>query len=114
MGISDWSSDVCSSDLGAAANVLRHNERKEGADATATPRDQKHGFRVLSRISGNSVRRDRFRGRAKRQRQRRQASRPCVRGRRPELGSASCRARWGRYVSITGCAVTFKKKKNTQ
>src|SRR3546814_11311470 len=81
MRISDWSSDVCSSDLHEAAE--RHR-RKETDDA------ERH-----QRLAPALVR----------------LARPMRRGEHPEpIGRASGRGRVCQYVSISEGAVSFTKK----
>src|SRR3546814_14064320 len=85
MRISDWSSDVCSSDL------ARADPRRAG-------QGRARDTRRLDRA------RDRRRGRAPARRL----------NRRRKIGRASCRERVCQYVSISVVAVSLKKKITTK
>src|SRR3546814_15353202 len=120
MRISDWSSDVCSSDLGADAEIVGvalqvagrrdpWSERREGVARlaagrieTAGPaRNVPHAGVVHDRIAENViprlVRRDVAAGTADHDRQ--------------QIGRASCRERVCQYVELSVVAVALKKKK---
>src|SRR3546814_18255500 len=97
MRISDWSSDVCSSDLAVELEVLGHlggqlarrrdDERARHARAgSAARQDVDHGQSEAGGLAGAGL------GAA-------------------EIGRASCRDRVCQYVSITVVAVSIKKKK---
>src|SRR3546814_12064913 len=94
MRISDWSSDVCSSDLCCRAAGTRCDE----------PADR----RLEPRVGGERARRG---GGARRtcgrdERGAAQARRPLVR----QIGRALCRERVCQYVSISVVSVSLKKK----
>src|SRR3546814_13189346 len=105
MRISDWSSDVCSSDLIAALH------RKGVAElANAARRDIRFGVHRRNIGLPQPVRRGVDRQPGVAEPQRRLAlvdgtSRPC-----DEIGRASGRERVCQYVSISGVAVSIKKK----
>src|SRR3546814_14333486 len=95
MRISDWSSDVCSSDLG---DDLRSHPR--GADALRSPeagcRDRAPGSRPGGGGPAGGG----------------QAARQAV-GAARQIGRASCRERVSQSVSISVVAVSLKKKNKT-
>src|SRR3546814_9139289 len=85
MRISDWSSDVCSSDLQVAARRLGFH-RRIPAPAVGPRRDADRA-RMLRRVVGLAE---------------------------PEqIGSASCRERVCQYVSISVVAVSLTNNKHT-
>src|SRR3546814_12120459 len=90
MRISDWSSDVCSSDLKSAGA-----ERAAGQD-TAKPFSRAD---ALAEVRNNIYLVAIFA----------QPFTPM----RPEIGRASCRERVCQYVSISVVAVSLKKKQNS-
>src|SRR3546814_12830603 len=116
----DWSSDVCSSDL--AARVGRHpasrlqcagaeHGQQGGRPAEADPRLRQGQrpcrdralfgpWRIMGRAQG--FLRSRHEGR--------QAGRADGREGKQEIGSASCRERVCKYVYISVCALSLKKK----
>src|SRR3546814_18824434 len=100
MRISDWSSDVCSSDLAAAAQlelgILRdlQVERRERAGLVA----------LVDLGQAAAHRRRDAKGRVAH----------AQRLEEIEIGRASCRERVCPYVSISVVAVSLKKKKNTK
>src|SRR3546814_17020344 len=93
--ISDWSSDVCSSDLGRSPYPCWSSSGRSSPSPSATTtasspgcsRKSAGGFVIdrPSRVTASSV----------------------------EIGRASCRERVCQYVSISVVAVSFKKKKTT-
>src|SRR3546814_17179955 len=98
MRISDWSSDVCSSDLDAgdrrahhrifqvdARQIARGDRLRKGRDGGLALRAQKLDTLALG-IAGS--------------------------GRDGEIGRAPCRERVCKSVEISGVAVTLKKKKS--
>src|SRR3546814_17376745 len=96
MRISDWSSDVCSSDLRDQTDQDRPQNSKpvsfgEGPQA----RLEMHSRPPITRIP------------------RRPRSRPARRRRRP-IGRASCRERVCQYVSISVVDVSLKNKDTTK
>src|SRR3546814_14203286 len=101
MRISDWSSDVCSSDLPELRDHLRRHRRRSrprrhlgGALAhDQHPHDRSGGAGVALPGAPGGV------------------SHPPRLGRRP-IGRASCRERVCQYVSISVVAVSLKKKKH--
>src|SRR3546814_19036478 len=84
MRISDWSSDVCSSDLLASARPL-HHPRRRGRGCAAGGGDPP--FRIWPRPDRD---------------------RPRIRSDGDEIGRASCRERVCQYVSISVVAVSLK------
>src|SRR3546814_19544975 len=96
MRISDWSSDVCSSDLGGGDGGLV--ERGDAADAAKCPDPDPDG-RTRRRCP-----------RMPRPDDRRTDRRSRVGGGAGEIGRASCRERVCQYVSISVVAVTLKNK----
>src|SRR3546814_12962016 len=124
MRISDWSSDVCSSDLREARRVERvvgERGQLHRPDRDA-PHQQDRGRPLREEPDGageaaQAARRDAV----GRQARKLPPGRRDGDGRRPErdgvagrgggqIGRASGRGRGGRYVSITGGAVAIKKK----
>src|SRR3546814_16291331 len=91
MRISDWSSDVCSSDLADAGPAMSSSARRRS--------------RTRSCRCGCSVRRPA----AARRSGARTRARGCA-----EIGRASCRERVCQYVSISVVAVSLKNKKQTE
>src|SRR3546814_17325729 len=87
MRISDWSSDVCSSDLQAVKHLCAEMlERAESATAVAWDAASAHAvggeqLRLAARVAGAV-----------------------------EIGRASCRERVSQYVSLSVFAVTLKQK----
>src|SRR3546814_11903740 len=106
MRISDWSSDVCSSDLYAA------KPRSIGQPINTIKCDNRSAVIVptLVRVAHGSI--DKF-GK-KRGRGDHDINEPLPTQSTPnefaEIGRASCRERVCQYVSISGGAVTLKKK----
>src|SRR3546814_11312427 len=109
MRISDWSSDVCSSDLGG---LERLREPEAGGDRLA-------GAAPLFAVRPGNLRLWRPGGAAdpRRGRTLRRAARVSRRGRLPDLrgkiGRASWRERVWKYVSISVAAGHFKTKQDT-
>src|SRR3546814_20069752 len=106
MRISDWSSDVCSSDLegdgleylGTLTAARRGPDGAAGALAQGASR--RFGYhRAVRRGAGRAVRRRRRRGAGDTGRS------------RGQIGRASCRDRAGQYVWISVVAVSLQKKK---
>src|SRR3546814_14555798 len=97
MRISDWSSDVCSSDLLAARVSLDGAERRPETGEPAADHDQV-GLGVPDQ------RRARLRARGRVEPERAQH------GRGQAIGSASCRERLWPYVEIAVVAAPLKKK----
>src|SRR3546814_20963563 len=104
MRISDWSSDVCSSDLEHGEEQVRHQRHHDGDDAGATlvfacrmPLLPPQHVESLPAVEDG-------------QRARRQAR--LARKEDRKIGRASCRERVCQYVSISVGAGTLKKKKN--
>src|SRR3546814_12036437 len=114
MRISDWSSDVCSSDLGAyfavAAIFVALYLVRGGVFG-------QHGFEIedFTKLDAAFIKRDRpVDDRVERQRAFAQARDHRVAARFDafgEIGRASCRERVCQYVSISVVAVSLKKKK---
>src|SRR3546814_18055920 len=96
MRMSDWSSDVCSSDLGAGHHAAPAQGLGVGDGSVA------HRLLVVRAVG--------------RQRVANAGQRPAEPGdvagaeNRPEIGRASCRDRGSRYVTIKVVAVALKKK----
>src|SRR3546814_17602486 len=88
--MSDWSSDVCSSDLGAK----REDRRERHASALAAGE--------LPDKAVRAERQPRFELRAR-----------CAEQAQDQIGRASCRERVGQYVSILVVAGPLQKKQNT-
>src|SRR3546814_15071554 len=108
MRISDWSSDVCSSDLailspgGTAEDYTRSHTRKVAdvmtADVVSVTEDQPVAV-VVKLMEKHRIKRV-----------------PVVRGGKViglEIGRASCRESVGPYVSISVVSVQLKKKNTT-
>src|SRR3546814_15587647 len=101
MRISDWSSDVCSSDLVHSAYVVGVPDKERGnlLVAAVVPRE------------GASLDFDMIEGEMRRRLSRYKVPRAYVElAREDEIGRASCRERVGQYVSISVVAVSLKKK----
>src|SRR3546814_14885661 len=100
MRISDWSSDVCSSDLqmAVAAEIDVKLQRADadgqrgGEGGQGVFRRQAAGAAMAFKIEGMGCRAGQHRG---------------------KIGRASCRERVCQYVSISVVAGTLKKKRNT-
>src|SRR3546814_15855942 len=117
MRISDWSSDVCSSDLRAARRATRSGWRRRDGNWRARCGGRWPRVRTDGLGAG--------RGRAASQEGLGQAVRPAVldrrfraaddgeRGDAAEVGRASGRERGCQYVSNSGVAGTLKKKVRT-
>src|SRR3546814_15649596 len=112
MRISDWSSDVCSSDLEPAAHIDAGAgpgaDQHRGADGDqqqllhlAALSDGGFGF-ILAHGSTLSVQ-------AKRPRRSAAPALPSI----SAIGRSSCRERGCQYVSIQGCAGALKKQYGT-
>src|SRR3546814_18077971 len=102
MRISDWSSDVCSSDLTDDGNPFAHQLLRHLADAGAAAgrvEVDEWRFRIVVRHhapgAGGHLRVERRR---------------LVGKKRHKIGRASCRERVCQYVSISVVAVSLKKK----
>src|SRR3546814_16352597 len=110
MRISDWSSDVCSSDLGPGQMIAvdlkegRLYHDRELKDKVAALRPFGKWQKKITSLDG--VLRS---GRGEKAVMAREALR-----RRQGIGRASGRERVCQYVSISGDAVTFKKKEKKQ
>src|SRR3546814_16967541 len=105
MRISDWSSDVCSSDLSYGYGVAG---RMAMQAYLATAGSAKVGFTVTGKDGhGQPIHIGGMRGAIERN-----AMRYYLAIDTHPLGSASCRGRRCQYVSCTGDADTLKKKKN--
>src|SRR3546814_7542363 len=99
MRISDWSSDVCSSDLGAGARAGQALPRqRRGARSAAD------GAAMAAASAGEPAAGHRRRRRLERRGQGRPG------GLRRQIGRASCRERVCQYVSISVVAVSLQKK----
>src|SRR3546814_19501593 len=108
MRISDWSSDVCSSDL-RHAQRLRRSER--GLDV-----EQAESFRFARRpLDAARIGDPRAEHLVAAAEPDDQAAAPDMRLEVdvPEIGRASCRERVCQYVSFSVVAVSLKKKNNT-
>src|SRR3546814_5484270 len=81
MRISDWSSDVCSSDLGVALGDPAEAVADAGVECRSLALETGLGAGVTA-----------------------------LRPRQTKIGRASCRERVCQYVSISGVAVSLKKK----
>src|SRR3546814_15934421 len=100
MRISDWSSDVCSSDL-----LL---DQAAKADAALGRRRRRQDLaRALEQVEAVGQRGEHQGGGAAEHHQRGHDDGETS---ALEIGRASCRERVGQYVSISGVAVTLKKK----
>src|SRR3546814_18388329 len=116
MRISDWSSDVCSSDLlvrqcepafyPAERAEIRTDMASGRAFDRADERSRQHGLPGLdaSAVSGQAIDEPRYRTGRIAQHARTAAG---------QIGRATCRERVCQYVSISGVAVSLKKKKHT-
>src|SRR3546814_12317091 len=101
MRISDWSSDVCSSDLGAIRRHLsRRRSRARSGGAGLAARTVQVRALQEGAVEERAARPPHRRTRADR--------------RDGEIGRASCRERVGPYVSISVGAVSLKKKKENE
>src|SRR3546814_16297737 len=96
MRISDWSSDVCSSDLGNDANHPHGGGLRHAA-----------GHGMANRLGGDPQAEQAHH----RALQQRGAGTPDQRQREDEIGRASCRARVCQYVEISVVAVSLKNKR---
>src|SRR3546814_14260270 len=132
MRISDWSSDVCSSDLAVSIALVEEGQpiigvldapardehwsavrgggaRRNGEVVSVTPRDVFPGSRVpadqLPKIDSDLVAVHKPHG---------IALRMAMVAAGEEIGRAACRGRVCRYVVNLGVGVQFKKKKATQ
>src|SRR3546814_19376320 len=113
MRISDWSSDVCSSDL-VRARLPPHQLNRTSHDEAAQSRQgrrKREGKEGQAKRGGEAAPR-----RGQRQDDRQAAVRPRSRPRpSPEMaaenGRASCRESVCQYVSISVVAVSLKKKR---
>src|SRR3546814_16326178 len=99
MRISDWSSDVCSSDLAIGPTV----ERDAGKRALAPCLDS-HGKPAIGHVAAKLFRRP-LHGPE-------DARLPQHAKQRMQIGRASCRERVCQYVEISVVAVSSTKKKN--
>src|SRR3546814_11361957 len=100
MRISDWSSDVCSSDLVAGQRIAESREqprRQARLDVT--------GLRIEQVLPVAGARTQHCRSRRLPE---------CAGVAVDEIGRASCRARVCQYVSISVVAVALKKKTDTK
>src|SRR3546814_16009162 len=96
MRISDWSSDVCSSDLRfAVMDINLHLRCADQAQQSKAADD--------ARLDGDRQRRFARCARAGRRIEH-----------RPEIGGASCRERVCQYVEISVSSVSFKKNKTSR
>src|SRR3546814_20169167 len=96
MRISDWSSDVCSSDLGISGWV-QYARTVRGATMVERNKEYVQAARLIGMRPFMVLRRHIL---------------PNVLG--PEIGRASCRASVCQYVLILVVAVTFKKNNISQ
>src|SRR3546814_16302971 len=105
MRISDWSSDVCSSDLAPRGKVARRLVERELRDRRRQPRHQ-----IPRRLVMRAARTD---DEARPARRRRSAA---IGSRVPggEIGRASCRERMFHHGKIPVVAVQLNKNKNTE
>src|SRR3546814_19322308 len=118
MRISDWSSDVCSSDLAA---VLDPADARTGGQAGAFGADHHRARRkrLAARELGIVGGRRGLRAAGERQRKRREEEGGAMQGKachgaetsRREHGRAACGGRVCQYGEDSGVAVTLKKKK---
>src|SRR3546814_18128168 len=105
MRISDWSSDVCSSDLLVCGllghrHLVRADERRRGQSGEVILGEAGLDLLVgLALVAGQGV------GLHSEERQQRGAG--------VQIGRASCRESVCQYVSISGVAVSLKKKNYT-
>src|SRR3546814_12765005 len=113
MRISDWSSDVCSSDL--FNGIIKHGAKLLFAYGEATvpkvtliTRKAYGGAYDVMSSKNLRGRRGTCNDRTAPCRHRRRVR---ARGRRSEIGRASCRARVAPSVYITGVAVSLEQKK---
>src|SRR3546814_18177003 len=90
MRISDWSSDVCSSDLEQDAGDIRPGF-EHASDQSFRPA---HGLAFVYALAAARVEK---------------AEPPGTRCRRTEIGRASCRERGCQYVYISGVSESLKK-----
>src|SRR3546814_20042613 len=107
MRISDWSSDVCSSDLLRCQELRLHCVGKDGRSSRVTPSDDHYICGPEDRADAEhrqhaGLEPEHGEYRTHRERQRRQ------------IGRASCRERVWQYVSISVVEVPFKKKKRSK
>src|SRR3546814_11641355 len=113
MRISDWSSDVCSSDLGAAGQAehagKQPGEIEQSAAARCSAADRRN--QRLRGLRGDLVQRGQGHALEAVEAQAAAADRTGqALFEHVEIGRASCRGRWGEVVEISGGAVTLKKK----
>src|SRR3546814_16031699 len=100
MRISDWSSDVCSSDLaGAKEYIPLPPDAELIAAVLAAVADDGHSFIFKDPKMTEMIR---------------LADQVAPSDASIQLGRASCRERVGQYVSISVVAVSFKKKHQQQ
>src|SRR3546814_15396451 len=121
MRISDWSSDVCSSDLEiAAAAPLEHRHARAAMADLAARLDARRNLDLVGVAIGigNLDHPAERGGREADRRARVERGALAIEQRMPrdmdedvEIGRASCRESGGQYVSISVVAVSLKKKK---
>src|SRR3546814_20455558 len=114
MRISDWSSDVCSSDLGSASVPRRFAIGDEVAKDAGRAADAARPVDEVEEIAAAHTRSELFDDHDVAVA--RQAGTAALQGvaidavaARPKLGRASCRERWCPYVWTSVVAVTIKK-----
>src|SRR3546814_11994055 len=106
MRISDWSSDVCSSDLSASIHVTRSPPGRRRATsiiagAGSTPTTSHPSLRATASSPVPQPRSSTLFASAARRRQKSKSA---------QNGRAACREREGQYVYVSGCAVSIEKK----
>src|SRR3546814_12197025 len=106
MRISDWSSDVCSSDLSSSSRFAPFRRKSTDRSTDRESAEGLHGDRhEISRPTARSVRRGICRSREKALNK--------LSARKVEIGRPSCRERVGKYVKISVVHVTLKIKNIT-
>src|SRR3546814_12953939 len=98
--ISDWSSDVCSSDLSSTARCLFRRASFRWEEERRPARKEWEAHQLRPRSPGTPCPRESFPA------SRRSSARRC----RLQIGRAPYRERTGQDVSISVVAVSFKKK----
>src|SRR3546814_14872252 len=107
MRISDWSSDVCSSDLRTAQRMTRALEDNFANVVVVEDDDRRRRWRIQSPIP------ERLQPRQENTIEALEIAARAARDENRKIGRATWRERVCQYVSISGGAVSLKKKQST-